>query len=404
MRHADSEPPPPPPPISLPPIAPPSVSLPPSGYALGTISESGALHRSESRGARSFHSCDSLSSGRRARRPSFSNLSEARSSFRLGAADLGADVSDMLKTARTDLQHLPGVLRKHQRQFYFMRSDCQPVHGLRDWTQDEWRCWLARFPRLGDDLARGLLRWREGEAEDVGPEACAIAIKIKMNQSLTYSDWHLISVFQNRALNAGFGDGDGAIHYFESDLLSNYIFDREFPLGERILQDRHRFAINHSGVHRIEHRQSKAEHARSLLTFTVYFVLALVALVVVIYLLALMVGQSELWVINATVQDFSDGNDPSTEIVERTKSRGEVASLLATSMLDKFGLIDPSSSTVFIGMFLGGTWGFVLDQIFGSDEGYREYLWSPQDGMKYAMGVLVSERYGRYLVTILFDM
>ena len=58
----------------------------------------------------------------------------------------------MLKTARTDLQHLPGVLRKHQRQFYFMRSDCQPVHGLRDWTQDEWRCWLARFPRLGDDL------------------------------------------------------------------------------------------------------------------------------------------------------------------------------------------------------------------------------------------------------------
>ena len=99
-------------------------------------------------------------------------------------------------------------------------------------------------------------------------------------------------------------------------------------------------------------------------------------------------------------------------------------------MLDKFGLIDPSSSTVFIGMFLGGTWGFVLDQIFGSDEGYREYLstqspvtarpyqrpsrpavlvarrylWSPQDGMKYAMGVLVSERYGRYLVTILFDM
>lgn len=43
-----------------------------------------------------------------------------------------------------------------------------------------------------------------------------------------------------------------------------------------------------------------------------------------------MVGQSELWVINATVQDFSDGNDPSTEIVERTKSRGEVASLLAT--------------------------------------------------------------------------
>jgi len=55
-------------------------------------------------------------------------------------------------------------------------------------------------------------------------------------------------------------------------------------------------------------------------------------------------------------------------------------------------------------MVLGGTWGFVLDNMFGSDEGFREYLWSPQEGMYYAMGQLRSDRYARYIITILFDM
>ena len=52
----------------------------------------------------------------------------------------------------------------------------------------------------------------------------------------------------------------------------------------------------------------------------------------------------------------------------------------------------------------GGTWGFILDNMLGSDEGFREYLWSPMGGMRYAMGLLRSERYGRYVVTLLFDM
>lgn len=42
--------------------------------------------------------------------------------------------------------------------------------------------------------------------------------------------------------------------------------------------------------------------------------------------------------------------------------------------------------------------------MIGSDEGLREYLWNPQDGMKYALGSLASARFGRYLITILFEM
>lgn len=41
-------------------------------------------------------------------------------------------------------------------------------------------------------------------------------------------------------------------------------------------------------------------------------------------------------------------------------------SLLAVNAgLDKFGKIEPSTSTVFIGMCLGGTWGFILDNMLG---------------------------------------
>ena len=74
------------------------------------------------------------------------------------------------------------------------------------------------------------------------------------------------------------------------------------------------------------------------------------------------------------------------------------------SSLDKIGKIDPSTSTVLIGMLLGGTFGFILDTMLGSDEGLREYLWDPPSGMRYALGSLATDRFGRYIVTILFDM
>jgi hypothetical protein len=77
---------------------------------------------------------------------------------------------------------------------------------------------------------------------------------------------------------------------------------------------------------------------------------------------------------------------------------------VVNASLDKLGKIDPSTSTVLIGMFLGNTFGFILDTMLGSDEGLREYLWSVPSGMRYALGSLATDRFGRYIVTILFDM
>ena len=50
------------------------------------------------------------------------------------------------------------------------------------------------------------------------------------------------------------------------------------------------------------------------------------------------------------------------------------------------------------------TFNFIADTMIGSDEGLREYLWNPQSGMKYALGSLASARYGRYLISILFEV
>ena len=63
-------------------------------------------------------------------------------------------------------------------------------------------------------------------------------------------------------------------------------------------------------------------------------------------------------------------------------------SAIVNATLDKIGKIDPATSTVLIGMFLGNTFGFVLDTMLASDEGLREYLWSPPAGMRYALGSL----------------
>jgi len=123
-----------------------------------------------------------------------------------------------------------------------------------------------------------------------------------------------------------------------------------------------------------------------------------------------MVGSPQYWTLEATHQDPSPGFGHVLQV--RTSSRGRVASLLnamtfslfVNASLDKFGLIDPSTSTVLVGMTLGGTWGFILDNMLGTDEGFREYLWSTSTGMRYAMGALATQRFGRYIVTILFDM
>ena len=80
----------------------------------------------------------------------------------------------------------------------------------------------------------------------------ADGIKQKLSESLVMSQWHAVWNFQNEALNAHMNE-KAILHYMTPDILSNMVFDREFPLGveERIIRERQRYAIQHSGLHQV---------------------------------------------------------------------------------------------------------------------------------------------------------
>jgi hypothetical protein len=70
--------------------------------------------------------------------------------------------------------------------------------------------------------------------------------------------------------------------------------------------------------------------------------------------------KAELWTLNSTIVDASQ-EYYNRDVARRTKERGIVASILTAftysgtvnSSLDKLGKINPATSTVLIGMFLG---------------------------------------------------
>ena len=90
----------------------------------------------------------------------------------------------------------------------------------------------------------------------------------------------------------------------------------------------HRYAIKHSGLHRIKHRHN------SVITLMVYALMGIVTLIFLSYTIMIL-RHKENWLMSATVQDPYDP-DISNVIKARNKSRGTAASLLS---LFSFSLI-----------------------------------------------------------------
>lgn len=100
------------------------------------------------------------------------------------------------------------------------------------------------------------------------------------------------------------------------------------------------------------------------------------------------------------------------EIEDRQKTRGLLASLISAlafsltinTAIDATGKVSSATSTALIGMVLGGTIGFLLDNALGSEEGFAKSSESIGRGARHAFHSMASGKYGRYIVTILFDM
>ncbi len=287
-------------------------------------------------------------------------------------------------------------------QFYFLRPDAQQVHGLQDWSTAEWAANMKRCPTSAKALLAALMGAEAGENFDEE----AHAVRTKLSTAMTMNQWKLIIAFQNEVLNYDYTqEQEAVLHYMSPPLLSNMLFEAQFPLGveEKVMRDKYSFAVRNSGLHSVQHRTN------TFISCAVYTAMVGGIMAFFVYLIVIM--SSGAWTLEDTIQDIN-AHGWSEAVVSRGRARGRVASLLNSmtfslfinASLDKFGLIDPSTSTVLIGMTLGGTWGFLLDMIFGTDEGFREYLWSAPKAMQYAMGCLATARYGRYIITILFDM
>eukprot|EP00940_MAST-03C_sp_MAST-3C-sp2_P001604 g1604.t1 len=309
-----------------------------------------------------------------------------------------------------------------------MRSDMHPLHGLQDWPKSKWideirKCRakelviLEQFVLSTKDAGGSVSIDRE---DDMSIERAAAWIKNKIAEPLEERNWNHILRFQNKRLNDALhrnddslsGDpADTKIGYLENSLCTTALFRREFPLGVSSdiyasKRTRWKFALDNSGLSESKHPNNSA------ITCMLYSMIAFIVIGGVGFLLMYMVGTPDLWdLTEGTVQDMSDPTY-SEKLNKRTKDRGTVASILASltfsltvnASIDAVGRIDPSTSTVMIGMLLGGTWGFVLDNMLGSDEGFREYKWSSASGMTYGIGSLGTSRYARYLITIIFDM
>jgi hypothetical protein len=114
----------------------------------------------------------------------------------------------------------------------------------------------------------------------------------------------------------------------------------------------------------------------------------------------------------STTVGSTDPTSDGTDKANRQASRGQAASMLTTllfsttnAFVDMMANVDSSTSTALIGMLCGNTYGFVLDNALGSDEGFE--LWKKRSmfaATKYGLGALASDMYLRYIVTVLFDM
>lgn len=276
------------------------------------------------------------------------------------------------------------------------------MYALQDWSTEDWTRALA----CDDDNARLFCAAFVPDGDWTDKSTLAQAIKTKIDKPMELYQTRALASFQNDYMNREHKQHKHALtRYPHPTLLSNAVFNREFPLGmEEFCMENVDFAVENSGLGEISHERS------SCTTCAVYSSMIICLCGVGGYLLMLCTRPS-LWSLNATIQ-YKNDTDFSRVLNERTRERGTFASLVCAllfsstvnSTLDKFGRIDPSTSTVLIGMTLGGTFGFMLDCMFGSDEGFREYLWSPMGGMRYALGSLATNRFARYLVTILFDM
>ena len=214
---------------------------------------------------------------------------ESPSKLQLGRskhAVLAKRAGDHMKVLGDDVGKVKGAI-KAKRQFYFLRTDAHRVYGLQDWPSSTWEKHVRNHQERGKQLARELsLPYDAGGGYTVS--GLSDAIRAKLNEPMTLREWRAVCAFQNGVLNAVHEeDAPGALYYMDPAILSNHLFDREFPLGveDRVMRDKWRHAIHHSGLSRVVHTEN------TVVSCAIYLVMLLLVIVFFSYLCYVMAGK-----------------------------------------------------------------------------------------------------------------
>ena len=294
----------------------------------------------------------SSDSGGGAAKPSVATLAAGVLDAVGDVAELAAENAvNITATLRNDLEGVTEVLENHL-EFPFLAKETHPMHGLQDWSTAVWARQIEKNPELSALLAKVLCDVPDDGSIRIEPIELATQVKAALRQAQPLSKWRTVIAFQNAILNSSHNlDNETEAFYIAPELLSTAVFRRDFPLGvdKRVAQYRWKFAIENSGLAEIRHRESKG------VTIGIYLLLVFLIVATIAYLLNYTVGAPEDWTMDSTEQDTSR---PSymADVARRTKNRGAVASILTSftfgaavnSSLDKFGKIDPATSTVLV--------------------------------------------------------
>lgn len=187
------------------------------------------------------------------------------------------------------------------------------------------------------------------------------------------------------------------------NMKAEFLFHQNFPYPanvNKITKDRWaRIALNSTGK-QISYKQKSTSIVK-------YAVLGVIVLGVVWMVIKIITTLADRSVMTVNMKDVLP-----KQVEERQKKRGLLASLITAltfsltvnTFIDATGKVSSATSTALIGMILGGTIGFLLDNALGSEDGFAKTSQSLSRGTRHAFDSMASGKYGRYIVTILFDM
>ena len=218
------------------------------------------------------------------REPTSPNLSKAVVEL---ARDMSADAADLPKALQARLR------------FAFLGEDVKCVHGLLDWNATEWSKEFETYPTESKEFLHMLL----GEVPmkpdgQIDLELAGQKVKVTCAGMLPHHQWLRIVKFQNDCTlrsrpnaRGGASDAERKESYLSNALLSNMLFDRDFPLGveDCVLDNPYPFAVEHSGLYEVRHKKNRIVNVA---VFGLVFGLMLTA---VSYMLYLMTAKTSIW-------------------------------------------------------------------------------------------------------------